>query len=358
MVRRRLGVILFYAAAGFASAFPVPGPGQGDDRSAGRASNATAHVSLQATVHAALDCAACHAGFIRREGTPPHQAKKDLPPPTCGAVLPPGAARRAGRRGPGLLSRQRPRPGLPRAGGEGSRPLLGLPRDPRHQVRRRPRVHGQSPQHPFDLFPMPRGHGGRREVQHPRGGALSRVSPQRPRPRARRPGRDRIRGRLHRLPWRPRHPGGRFVALARAGAGDLRPLPRPGLRGLQPEHPRPRGAQREPRRSAVRRLPRRAHGPGRGRGRGPDGQGARPRHVFRLPRPARDHAQVRRSRGPHLDLHRELPRHRHRDGGDRRGQLRRLPRRPRHPARPPTRGRRSSRPTCRRPAVRPRAIRT
>jgi len=42
------------------------------------------HVSLQATVHAALDCTACHVGLIRREGTPPHQARKDLPPPTCG----------------------------------------------------------------------------------------------------------------------------------------------------------------------------------------------------------------------------------------------------------------------------------
>jgi len=42
------------------------------------------HVSLQDTVHATLSCAACHRGHIPREGDPPHQAKKDLPPPVCG----------------------------------------------------------------------------------------------------------------------------------------------------------------------------------------------------------------------------------------------------------------------------------
>jgi hypothetical protein len=82
LVRRRLGVIAFCAAAGLASAFPSPDKGT---TAPPACLECHGHVSLQATVHAALDCAACHTGFIRREGTPPHQAKKDLPPPTCGA---------------------------------------------------------------------------------------------------------------------------------------------------------------------------------------------------------------------------------------------------------------------------------
>jgi hypothetical protein len=43
-------------------------------------------VSLQGSAHATLACAGCHTGFVPREGTPPHQAKKDLPPPTCGVT--------------------------------------------------------------------------------------------------------------------------------------------------------------------------------------------------------------------------------------------------------------------------------
>jgi len=40
-------------------------------------------VSLQGSAHSALACADCHRGVEGREGTPPHQAKADMPPPTC-----------------------------------------------------------------------------------------------------------------------------------------------------------------------------------------------------------------------------------------------------------------------------------
>lgn len=40
-------------------------------------------VSLQGSSHAGLACADCHQGVEKRPGTPPHQAKKDIPPPSC-----------------------------------------------------------------------------------------------------------------------------------------------------------------------------------------------------------------------------------------------------------------------------------
>ena len=40
-------------------------------------------VSLQGSSHAGLACADCHRQIEKRQGTPPHQAKKDIPPPSC-----------------------------------------------------------------------------------------------------------------------------------------------------------------------------------------------------------------------------------------------------------------------------------
>ncbi|MGZ5514087.1 MAG: hypothetical protein ACXW2O_03125 [Candidatus Aminicenantales bacterium] len=81
MDRRQLGIIFLFAAAGVSPAFA-------SQKTAAPASRGClechSQVSLQGTVHAALSCADCHAGLITREGTPPHQAKKDLPPPACG----------------------------------------------------------------------------------------------------------------------------------------------------------------------------------------------------------------------------------------------------------------------------------
>jgi len=79
--RRLAGAIVFCAAAGLASAFPVS---QERPTAPPACLECHGHVSLQGTAHAALACAECHPGFVRREGTPPHQAKKDLPPATCG----------------------------------------------------------------------------------------------------------------------------------------------------------------------------------------------------------------------------------------------------------------------------------
>ncbi|HSQ79358.1 MAG TPA: cytochrome c3 family protein [Candidatus Bathyarchaeia archaeon] len=85
MDRRILGIIGFLAAAGFAAAAQRP------------CLECHSGVILKDTVHAVLACTDCHAGLVPREGRPPHQAKKDLPAPTCGAschAVPPG-------RGPG-----------------------------------------------------------------------------------------------------------------------------------------------------------------------------------------------------------------------------------------------------------------
>ncbi len=40
-------------------------------------------VSLKGSAHADLGCLDCHQGLERREGSPPHQAQKDMPPPSC-----------------------------------------------------------------------------------------------------------------------------------------------------------------------------------------------------------------------------------------------------------------------------------
>jgi len=89
--RSTLGAVVLCAAAGLSSASPA----QDDKAAASRPClDCHAHVSLQGAVHATLACEDCHAGFVRVEGTPPHQLKKDLPPPTCGASCheaPPGA---------------------------------------------------------------------------------------------------------------------------------------------------------------------------------------------------------------------------------------------------------------------------
>lgn len=82
MDRRQLGIIFLFAAAGVWPAFPSQDKAAVVPRACLECHQ---DVSLQATVHASLACAACHTGLIPREGTPPHQAKKDLPPPTCGA---------------------------------------------------------------------------------------------------------------------------------------------------------------------------------------------------------------------------------------------------------------------------------
>ena len=81
MQRRSLGLIVFLGAAGLASASPsttISAP-------AAACVDCHAQVSLRDTVHAKLACADCHAGLVRRDGTPPHQLKKDLPAPVCGA---------------------------------------------------------------------------------------------------------------------------------------------------------------------------------------------------------------------------------------------------------------------------------
>lgn len=78
----RRGLALLFAAAAIGSASTLP-----DRATAAAPACLSCHtdVSLQGTVHATLACAGCHTGLIPREGTPPHQAKRDLPPPTCGA---------------------------------------------------------------------------------------------------------------------------------------------------------------------------------------------------------------------------------------------------------------------------------
>jgi hypothetical protein len=89
--RLKSGLILFWLAAGFAFSL---GPREEGLSAPEPCLDCHPHVTPLATVHAPLACADCHAGFIRREGSPPHQAKKDLPPPTCGASChkaPPGS---------------------------------------------------------------------------------------------------------------------------------------------------------------------------------------------------------------------------------------------------------------------------
>jgi hypothetical protein len=77
-LRRFLAVILFFAAAGLAEAavalIPEPALSCGECHQ---------QVSLRDSVHARLACVDCHAALEPRAGTPPHQSKKDVPPPTC-----------------------------------------------------------------------------------------------------------------------------------------------------------------------------------------------------------------------------------------------------------------------------------
>jgi len=42
-----------------------------------------AKVTLEGSAHAGLACLDCHKAIETRPGTPPHQAKKDMPPPSC-----------------------------------------------------------------------------------------------------------------------------------------------------------------------------------------------------------------------------------------------------------------------------------
>jgi hypothetical protein len=79
--QRRLGIIVFCALSAFASAAASQPGGAAAPKPC---LECHSHVSLQDTVHATLSCAACHRGLVPSEGEPPHQAKKDLPPPVCG----------------------------------------------------------------------------------------------------------------------------------------------------------------------------------------------------------------------------------------------------------------------------------
>ncbi len=88
MDRPVAGIVVFFAAAGLASAAQAPA-------AAARLPCLACHpaVSLKDTVHVSLACTDCHTGLVPREGKPPHQSKKDLPTPTCGAschAVPPG----------------------------------------------------------------------------------------------------------------------------------------------------------------------------------------------------------------------------------------------------------------------------
>ena len=94
MDRRDLVLIASIAAAGLAAAAPVRA-------AAGPQVCLDCHsqISIQGPVHAKLACVDCHAGLVAREGSPPHQPKKDLPAPSCGPqchAAPPGSPPGAG----------------------------------------------------------------------------------------------------------------------------------------------------------------------------------------------------------------------------------------------------------------------
>jgi hypothetical protein len=67
-------------AAGLAYAGPLR-PGAGGAASACRECHDK--ITLDDSVHKALNCAECHRGLETREGTPPHQPKEAVPSPSC-----------------------------------------------------------------------------------------------------------------------------------------------------------------------------------------------------------------------------------------------------------------------------------
>lgn len=80
---RRLAPLLF-AAAALMTGFSAPSPLRPDvQRVPSACLECHDHVSLQGSSHAKLSCLDCHQGLEQREGTPPHRAKKDMPPPSC-----------------------------------------------------------------------------------------------------------------------------------------------------------------------------------------------------------------------------------------------------------------------------------
>jgi hypothetical protein len=80
LLRRSFGIIFFLAASALAAAASLPAVDPAPCLECHQ------QISPQSGIHAKLACADCHAGLIPRQGTPPHQAKKDLPAPTCGTA--------------------------------------------------------------------------------------------------------------------------------------------------------------------------------------------------------------------------------------------------------------------------------
>ncbi|HSA96651.1 MAG TPA: hypothetical protein VLJ16_11400 [Acidobacteriota bacterium] len=67
-------------AAGLTFAGPRPDGARGSEKACRECHE---QVALGESVHKGLACTDCHAGVASRPGTPPHQPKKDMPPPSC-----------------------------------------------------------------------------------------------------------------------------------------------------------------------------------------------------------------------------------------------------------------------------------
>jgi hypothetical protein len=80
--QRRISVFLVTAAlaAGLHFSSPLKAAGQVAPAACRECHD---QVSLQGSSHSGLACADCHQGIKKLPGTPPHQAKNDLPPPSC-----------------------------------------------------------------------------------------------------------------------------------------------------------------------------------------------------------------------------------------------------------------------------------
>lgn len=80
---RRL-IPVFFAAVPLTAALSFSGPlRDGGQAAAPACRECHDQVTLQGSVHAGLACLDCHKAIVKRPGTPPHQSKKDMPPPSC-----------------------------------------------------------------------------------------------------------------------------------------------------------------------------------------------------------------------------------------------------------------------------------
>ena len=306
------------------------------------------HVSLPASVHATLACADCHPGSSRRERDAAPSGQEGHPAADCTASCHRGAARTRGPAEPGS-----PIPTASTAGPTSNGASAEVARcwdchgkhnikpvaDPESTVNRRNIPLTCSRCHE-DMAVVVK-YNIHAEI------ALPGVSAERPRQGPLREGPRPVRGRLHRLPRGPRHPGRR----AQPTSWPRSPATCGRCHGLVFDEYKDSIHGREALKGnidvpALRGLPRRAHGRAAAAAEIPDVQGNIPDTCSACHARPEIMKKVRRPRGPDRDLHRQLPRHRHRVRRDRPRPAARAATASMTSGPPPIPSRRSTRPTC------------